>query len=269
MATNWLGKIRCAVMLTFDVDGVSSRLHSNPNFAKFPSLMSMLEFGPSVATPRILELLDSYDIKGSFFIPGYIVETHEELVQKIVSHGHELGHHGYMHEPPSTMDKQQEEDVLDQGIEILKQITGHAPKGYRSPSFELSEHSLSLLASRDFLYDSSLMGDDSPYTLDAGSKQLVEIPVHWSLDDGAYWNFIPAENHRFPPMSPEFVYNAWSEAFLEIYERGGAFCLTLHPQRIGRPGRLRMLERLVRKMRSYPGVAFMRCSEVADLWKGK
>ena len=165
MSGIWPGNTQCVAMLGFDVDGVSSWLNRNPDHANLPSLMSMAEYGPSVATPRILDLLDSHSIKASFYIPGYVAENHVGLVEDIARRGHEIAHHGYMHEPPATLTPQQEEEVLDKGISILKGITGEAPRGYRSPSWELSEKSVEFLASRDFLYDSSLMGDDAPYVL--------------------------------------------------------------------------------------------------------
>ncbi len=129
----WPGDTRCVVMLGFDVDGVSGAINRNPDAAKLPSLMSMREYGPSVGTPRILELLDDYGIKASFYIPGYVAETHELLVADIVRRGHEVAHHGYMHEPPATLTGQQEEEVLDKGIAIIERITGERPRGYRSP----------------------------------------------------------------------------------------------------------------------------------------
>jgi peptidoglycan/xylan/chitin deacetylase (PgdA/CDA1 family) len=232
--------------------------------------MSMADYGPNVATPRILDLLDSYDIKATFYIPGFVAETHEALVKEIHQRGHEVGHHGYMHEPPTTLDPDQEEEVLDKGIAILQRVTGEKPTGYRSPRFELSERSASLMAEKGLLYDSSLMGDDIPYFLDAGGdSRLVEIPVHWEWDDFPYFAFSPDAGLWSPMQSLDAVFNVWSTGFDGVYRWGRAFCLTMHPQIIGRPGRLLILERLIRHMRASPGVAFMRCVDVAQLWVNK
>ena len=83
----WPGDTRCVVMLGFDIDGVSSAINRDPASAHLPSLMSAREYGPSVATPRILDLLERYGIPASFYIPGYVAETHEELVREIVERG--------------------------------------------------------------------------------------------------------------------------------------------------------------------------------------
>ncbi len=266
MSGIWPGDTRCVVMLGFDVDGVSGAINRNPDAAKLPSLMSMREYGPSVGTPRILELLDDYGIKASFYIPGYVAETHELLVADIVRRGHEVAHHGYMHESPATLTGQQEEEVLDKGIAIIERITGERPRGYRSPGWELSERSLHLLADRGFVYDSSLMGNDVPYLVDSGGRELVEIPVQWELDDAPYFNYAPALNARNMMASPEQVYQVWSAAFEGMYHYGRSYVLTMHPYVIGRPGRLRMLERLIRYIKEFPGVKFMRAVDVAEMW---
>ncbi|MCY4579410.1 MAG: polysaccharide deacetylase [Chloroflexi bacterium] len=266
MSGIWPGDLRCVAMLSFDVDGVSGALNQNPDSARLPSFMSAREYGPSVAAPRILDLLDKYNIKASFYIPGYIAETHEELVLDIQRRGHEIGHHGYMHEPPATLTREQEAEVLDKGSSILERITGERPLGYRSPSWELSEDSLPLLAERGFLYDSSLMDNDIPYKVDANGSELVEIPIHWELDDVPYFNYSPALGVRNVMADPEHVYRAWSAAFEGMHHYGRSFALTMHPYTIGRPGRLRMLERLIRYIQTFPGAAFMRTIDVARLF---
>ena len=271
MSGIWPGDIRCVAMLTFDLDGQSSWRQRNPDFAHRPSLMSMAEYGPAVAAPRILELLDSYSIKATFFVPGWVAETHEELVREVYRRGHEIGHHGYMHEPPAALGSAQEEaQALDRASAALQRVTGERPRGYRAPGWAPSEHTLSLLSERGFLYDSSLMGDDVPHFVDAGNgARFVEVPVHWEWDDFPYFAFVPDAGIRGPMQSPDAVFSTWALGFDGVHRWGLAFCLTMHPQIIGRPARLLMLERLVRHMRAAPDVAFMRCVDVAQMWADK
>ena len=265
MGETRIGGGKCAVMLGFDVDGVSSAINRNPAAANLPSLMSMREYGPSVAAPRILDLLERRGIPASFYIPGYVAETHEALVRDIRARGHEVAHHGYMHEPPATLSRAEEADVLDRGIDILERLAGERPRGYRSPSWELSEHSLELLADRGFLYDSSLMGDDVPYLIHVDERTIVEIPVQWELDDAPYFNYAPSLEMRPVMASPSQVYDVWSAAFEGAYHYGLSFTLTMHPYVIGRPGRLRMLERLLDFIGEFEGVEFMRAADAAKM----
>ncbi|MCZ6545414.1 MAG: hypothetical protein O6913_06900, partial [Chloroflexi bacterium] len=161
--------------------------------------------------------------------------------------------------PPSTLDRETEGAVLDQGIAILSGIVGQPPTGYRSPSWELSEHSIGLLEERGFTYDSSLMGSDAPHM---ASDALVEIPIHWSLDDYPYFVFGPSDGRRLM-ASPDDVFATWHAAFEEFHARGAVFTLTMHPYIIGRPGRLAMLERLIEAIRSFEAVRFTRASDLA------
>ena len=268
MSGIWPADVQCAAMLTFDVDGVSSWIRRDAGFARLPSLMSMAEYGPAVATPRILDLLDRHAIPASFYIPGYVAETHPALVEDIAARGHEVAHHGYMHEAPASMSSEEEAEVLEKGSEILAAITGTAPAGYRSPSWELSEVSLDLLRSHRFIYDSSLMGDDAPYLLDPDDGQwaLVEVPISWLLDDAPNFVYAPSANRLGPMRGPDEVYANWAAEFEGLYHYGRAFTLTMHPQYIGRPGRLRMLERLINHIRSFRRVEFMRVVDAARLW---
>ena len=263
MSGIWPGNTKCVAALSFDLDGITGAINRNPDAWKMPSLLSYREYGPRVGVPRILDLMDDYGIKTSFYVPGYIVDTYPALVEEIKRRGHEIGHHGYMHEPPTKLTRDEEIEVLEKGIESIVRVTGERPKGYRSPSWELSEHSLGLLQERGFLYDTSLMGDDVPYMVEANGKPFVEIPIHWELDDAPYFNYSPSLNATNVQSSPEHVYQVWSECFDGIHHYGRSFVLTMHPFIIGRPGRLRMLERLLKHIGGFDAVEFMRTDHLA------
>lgn len=269
MAGVWPGDIRCVVTLGFDIDGKSSWIGRDPTLAELPGVMSMAEFGPKTGVPRILKLLDDYDIKASFYVPGYVAETHEEMVKELVRRGHEVGHHGYMHEPLGGMSVEKETEILEKGIAILERLTNEKPKGYRAPQFSSSQNTISLLAQHDFLYDTSLMDEDTPYILEAEGKRLVEIPVKWLLDDFAYFAFAPAAGIRSPMANPSSVLEVWSAEFDGVYRDGRCLTMTLHPQIIGHPSRLMVLERLIKQICSHPNVAFMRGIDIAEYWLNK
>ena len=191
--------------------------------------------------PHILTALKRAEVPSSFYVPGWVAERSPATVEQIAAAGHEIGHHGYLHEPPATLSAEEEAEVLDRGSEILRGIVGEAPVGYRSPSWELSDVSLDLMSERGFRYDSSLMGSDAPYWVGARDSALVELPIHWALDDYPYFVFAPTDGRRLQ-AAPEQVESTWRDAFDELYRRGGVFTLTMHPYIIGRPGRVSMLE---------------------------
>ena len=64
MSGIWAGDVRCVVVLSFDVDGVSGAIDRDPDSARLPTPMSVREYGPSVGAPRILDLLDEQGLSG-------------------------------------------------------------------------------------------------------------------------------------------------------------------------------------------------------------
>ena len=263
MAGIWPGDIRCVVTLTFDLDGVTLPMSWDPDVVKRPSVLSMSDFGPRVGVFRILDLLEEHGIHATFFVPAYIAEHNEETVRDIVRRGHEVGHHGYMHEPPAGLGAAEEAEILDKGIRILEVIGGERPLGYRAPSWDPSTRTLDLLAGRSFVYDSSLMADDAPYFVQAGGGRLVELPVHWAQDDFGYYAF----NRGGGSMNtPDNVYGAWKTEFDGAYKYGRAFMLTNHPQVTGRLAKIVVLDRLIRHIREHDGVEVMRCIDLARMF---
>ena len=102
-----------------------------------------------------------------FYIPGHTIDSFPEVCAEIRDSGHEIGHHGYLHESPVNLDEQHEREVIEKGLESLQRI-GVTPKGYRSPGWDLSANSVGLLLEYGFVYDSSMMGADyQPYWADS------------------------------------------------------------------------------------------------------
>src|SRR6201996_7096925 len=120
----WPPGQQSAAMLCFDVDGETTALSEDPALARRRTLMSQCEYGPRIGVPRLLGLLEHLEVPATFFIPGYIVEQHPRMVEAIVSGGHEIGLHGYLHEKLAHLDETEEEAILLQTIEILTRLTG-------------------------------------------------------------------------------------------------------------------------------------------------
>ena len=263
----WKNGARCAVMLSFDVDGESLWIARDAALAERPIHMSMGAYGPKTGVPRLLNMLDRYDIKAGFFIPGWTMERYPEMTKEIVRRGHELGHHGYLHEKPFFLSGPEEEEALIvKALECFRKIAGVAPRGSRTPSADPSPHTMGLLAKHGMFYHSNMMDADLPYRVKTSHGEIVELPTSWVNDDWMYFGFSanpPAGNGIW---SQEEVYQIWVEEFEGAYEEGGFFNLMGHPQVIGRVSRARMLERLIRHIRGKGNVWFARPTELAEWW---
>ena len=94
----WPDGERCALALPFNMDGETVPcVLDPPNARRRLSLISEATYDGRVYTPRILDVLDSYQIKSTFFVPGFTAELNADLVKEVVVRGHALGHHGYIH----------------------------------------------------------------------------------------------------------------------------------------------------------------------------
>ena len=104
----WPNGARCAVMLTFDFDAETLWISRNPANINRPGILSQGKYGAQVGVPKILEVLRDFGIKATFFVPGWTAEKHTDKVEAILKDGHEVAHHGYLHEW-ITPDKPEEE----------------------------------------------------------------------------------------------------------------------------------------------------------------
>lgn len=256
----WPDGKRCAVALTFDADGETIPLVMDPERGtERLTLISSATYGPEVGVPRILDALRQFALKATFFVPGFTAELHPEMIQRIVAEGHELGHHGYLHERPDRLSDQEEEAVLARGIEVLERLSGRRPVGYRSPSWELKPSTPGLLKRYGFRYDTSLMGNDIPYLVSTPHGNLLELPVQWVLDDYPHYAM-----NSGGISSPEKVFEVWSSEFAGYHRYNGCYVLTMHPFVSGRPSRVLLLERLIRYINQYDGVWWATLGEIAD-----
>ena len=249
------------VCLTFDFDAMSGFIARG---LTSPTPISRGEFG-AVAAPRILELLRRQRIQATWFVPGHTLETYPSICQQIVKAGHEIGHHGWTHVPPNDMSRELEEEGLRRGIAAIRRLTGAVPRGYRSPSWDLSPHSVELLIELDFMYDSSMMGHDwMPYRVRQGdviglqqpakfgaATRLIEMPISWSTDDYPHFEFLRYGNTVLQGMmNANDVLSNWIDDFLYMKRNTdwGVMAYTMHPYVIGRGHRMLMLERLIDRL---------------------
>jgi peptidoglycan/xylan/chitin deacetylase (PgdA/CDA1 family) len=256
----WPEGRRSAFAFTVDVDAEAPLLWTLRDDADFRRLGQYEQrlYGPRTGIWNLLDLLDRFGIKGSFFVPGLVAENHPELLPAFVERGHEIGLHGYFHEIVSQSSDEEFIAALDASLAIFKAQTGVVPKGFRSPAWEMTPGMLAELARRG-LYDSSLMGFDHPYTIGG----VAEVPVQWTIDDAVYFKFAGGGVDNWPPMAPGPILDGWLDEWEVIHRFSGLFMLTVHDWISGRAQRIRMLERLLDRILAEKGVWVATVGEIA------
>lgn len=251
-----------AVALSFDSDHDTSELREG---GRSIGRLSWGQFGNRVGVPRILSLLDKYEVPASFYVPAVTALLYPDEQRKLVESGHEIAVHGWIHELSSTLPYDDERDLLFRSIDALEKVTGVRPVGYRSPSADFSESTLQLLIDAGFSYDSTLGADEDCYELEMNGKPtgMVELPFEWVRDDAVYFMMNRFEGLR-PYTPPSDVFDIFKRELDAAYEEGGMFQLTMHPHIITYRSRIWILEELIRYAKSLPGVWFARHDEVAS-----
>ncbi len=257
MRTDWPEGADVAVSLTFDVDAESGWLGEGEAYARRLSTLSEGRYGVTRGLPRILEILRATGVRATFYVPGDTAERHTEALREVMAAGHENGHHGYLHLRSDSISAAAQREEIERGTAALQERLGVTPRGYRSPSWELTPETFALLLEHGFEWDSSLMGDDRPYHHDG----LLELPVHWSLDDWPHLHWKPGRGDAF--TAPEAFLATWLAEFESALADRRHMTFTMHPEVIGRGHRAALLQRLIVAMRERARVWFAPHGDVA------
>ena len=258
----WPNGAKCACAITFDMDA-DSLIHIARPKDSYDRLypITMGKYGPTVAVPRILETYKKFDLKQSFFIPGWCLEEYQEIVDLILKDGHEIGHHGWIHEDP-IVTKGNQRHWVEKALDSYGRIVGGKPRGYRAPVYNVTQEVIDLLIEHDFKYDSSLMADDIPYRMKTAAGELYEMPVHWGTDDWPPFAHYDEIGYMMPVRGPSAGLQGFWEEFDAQYEAGGFFMLIVHPFLTGRLARWRLVEQWLEKTLETKDVWFAPLEEI-------
>ncbi len=261
----WPNGARCACAITFDMDADSLIHVARPDDSHdrlYP--ISMGRYGPSVALPRILETYRRLGLKQSFFIPGWCLETYPATVEAILEGGHEIGHHGWIHEDPIATRGRDQQEAFERALDAHVKRCGAKPQGYRAPVYNVTQQVIDLLVTHEFRYDSSLMADDVPYVMETAAGELYEMPVHWGTDDWPPFAHYDEIGYMMPVRGPSAGLEGFWEEFDAQYEAGGFWMLIVHPFLTGRLARWRAVERKLEEILSSHNVWFAPLRDIAD-----
>jgi peptidoglycan/xylan/chitin deacetylase (PgdA/CDA1 family) len=262
----WPDGKRSALLLTYDMDTDSSWIARGLDE---PVARSAGQFEVNVGTPCLLELMKWFGLKSTFFTPGWIAEQYPQMVEAVIKAGHEIGLHGYLHEPPPGLSEAQEIEVVRRGSAALEKMTGKKPVGYRSPIWQFSKNTVRILRDAGFKYTSDFMHTLLPTFNEVDGKviDMINLPGSWVLDDAVYFQF--HITIRTAMRRAADVLEIYKEEFRAVHAAGGLFVLVMHPQLSGRPSRVLMLKEFMDYVKGFDGVWMPRPIDVVEYWRSE
>lgn len=165
-------------------------------------------------TRRLLSLLDEFDVRGTFFVLGWVAERRPELVRDILDAGHEVGIHGYDHRPITAMTRQAFREDLRRAKGLVEDVTGEAVLGYRAPTYSVVKDTLwalDVMLEEGLRYDSSVFpivhdrygipdAARHPWVEERDGADLVEFPISTVRLLGRNLPFVGGGYLRLLPM---------------------------------------------------------------------
>ncbi len=192
-------------------------------------------------TTQILDLLDEYKTKATFFVLGWVAERYPELIDKIAEAGHELACHGYGHRSILTMTDGEFDEDMGKSLALFEKSGLPRPRGYRAPSYSITPETkwvFDKLLEYGFKYDASVFpakrdlggflgAPSQPYQLIPG-EGFWEFPVTMKYVYGRLWPFSAGGYLRTTPTRHILK---WTR---EIEQDGGRVMFVLHPRDIAK-----------------------------------
>lgn len=222
------------------------------------------EYGLRVGFWRLKGVLDKHQIKATVSLNASICNSYPRIVEESLKSGWEILGHGFKQRALSL--EKDEREVIRRSIQLIKEKTGKAPRGWMGPGLVETFNTPDILAEEGIEYVCDWVNDDQPYPLKVKSGTLFSIPYTLELND------IPiyvVQHHR----SPELFERA-RDHFDTLYEEGvhtaRIMAIAVHPYLTGVPHRIKYFDKIFRYIKQkapYGDVCFMTGSEIVDWYK--
>jgi len=243
------------------ISGASGPI-TEPILPGFPDLgqNTFYEYGINEGVPRILDLMDKYDIKMTSFMIGDAVRRHPDAAAEIVRRGHEAGAHGRRWEREYQLPRPQERDWIADSVEIIEKVTGFRPKGYNNYWIRPGVNTLEILQELGFTYHIDDLSADEPFLQTINGMPFATVPYSVHLNDIASFDF--------PGFSPADYEQQLVDEFDQLHEEGQhrrrLMVIGLHERLSGHASRVRVLDRVLSRLRDRPNVWWARKDEIAQ-----
>lgn len=275
----WPGGARIAVqlVLNYEEGAENSILNGDPGAetflseivgaapvpgARHMSMESLYEYGSRAGVWRLLRLFHKYDVPVTVFAVAMALEKYPEMADAFLDHGHEIACHGYRWINYQDVPLELEREHMQRGIDIIRNLTGQRPLGWYTG--RTSPHTRALVHEEGgFLYDADDYSDDLPFWVPGQEKAQLIVPYTLDVNDMRF-----AAPQGFNCGDQFFTY--LKDTFDALYDEGATspkmMSVGLHCRIVGKPGRIRALEKFLQYITSQPDVWICRRIDIAQHW---
>ncbi len=280
----WPGQARIALqfVLNYEEGGENSVLHGDAaseqflsemfNPAAYParhlSMEGIYEYGSRVGVWRLLREFERRGLPLTVFGVSMALERHPELTQAFVELGHEIACHGWRWIHYQNMDEAQEREHLQRGMEIIQRLTGQRALGWYTGRD--SPNTRRLVADHGgFAYDSDYYGDDLPFWLqvrktDGSLAPHLVVPYTLDCND---MRFALPQGFSHGEEFFQYLRDSFDLLYAEGAETPRMMSVGMHCRLLGRPGRMRALQRFLDHVQAHERVWICRRLDIAQHWR--
>jgi len=276
----WPGGARLAVqfVLNYEEGGENCILHGDPASETFLSEMigavpfvgqrhmsmeSLYEYGSRVGVWRLFKLFGRKGIPLTVFGVAMALERNPAVAEAAMQAGYEICSHGYRWIDYRNVPEDVEREHMARAVEIITRLTGQAPLGWYTG--RTSENTRRLVAEHGgFLYDADDYSDDLPFWSTVGGKPHLVVPYTLDVNDMRFGSF-----QGFNCGDQYFTY--LKDSFDALYEESAEvprmMSVGLHCRLVGKPGRIKALERFLDYVLRHGDVWCCRRIDIARHWR--
>ena len=277
---NWPGSAQLALqfVINYEEGGENSILHGDTGSEAFlseiigaeswpgqrhPSMESIYEYGSRVGVWRLLKLFKQKQLPLTVFAVGMALERNPAVADMALEHGHEICSHGYRWIDYRHVSESVEREHIQKTVEIITRLTGERPLGWYTG--RTSENTRRLIVEEGgFLYDADSYDDDLPYWTRVGDRSHLVVP--YTLDNNDM-RFATPQGFNSGEQFSAYLRDAFDTLYAEGATLPRMMSVGLHCRLVGRPGRIRALERFIDYVRSFDRVWICRRIDIARHWQ--
>jgi allantoinase len=280
----WPGGARIALqfVLNYEEGGECSVLHGDPGSERFLSeiigaesyparhlsMESIYEYGSRAGVWRLLREFEARGLPLTVFGVGMALERNPEATAAFVEQGHEIAGHGWRWLNYQNVDEATERAHLARGVEAIRRTTGAAPVGWYTGRDSPNTRRL-VVEHGGFLYDSDYYGDDLPFwttvtTADGVARPHLVVPYALDTND---MRFATSPGFSGGEQYFDYLRDAFDVLHAEGEDRPAMLSIGMHCRLLGRPGRMRALQRFLDHLERHDRVWICRRVDIARHWR--